>query len=265
MHYSIRTAVVAMFSIIAISLLTTQTNKATDKWTENELRYALRVATQDAAAVMMEESYLFDANAEVQDFAVDLERARNQFERSFFMNIGSNIDSNLINKMSVSLSGCAGYRYVYGIYGSGNKTVPFGYAYSDGTHYYEFTLGNKVFTTSLIDGSESTLDLNTLPEHYFNTEISNRNFRNLRVMKAINSFLNVFYQDDVNIVAKTGPDVQFDLAAIDYAENDPSVMTKISSIIDGPSYFAVVDIMDPRLQTLQRVISLGGAELKYTG
>ncbi len=268
MHYSIKTSIVAMLSIIVVSLILTQTNKATARWTENELRYALRVATQDAAAVMMKDTYLFGTNTETQDFDVDLEKAKAQFERSFFANIGSNIDSNLVNKMSITLSGYVGYRYVYGIYGSGSKTVPFGYTWYDGDSelLYEFTLGDKIFATNMGTGAESVLNLSALPERYFRSDISNKNFRNIRVMSAVNDFLNVFYGDSANIVASNaGTDIRFELAAMDYAENDPTVMTKISSMIDGPSFFAVVDIMDPRLQTLQRVISLGGAELKYAG
>lgn len=264
MNSFIKPVIVSFFALIAVLLMMFQTNVVTDRWTTDELNYALRTATWDATSVMMDDNYLFGTEEEPENFDIDLTRASSQFKDSFYRNIGSTVDANAVNDMNITLSGYAGYRYVYGVYGSGSETVPFGYTYTEGDTMYEFTLGDNIYTVNLADGMEDTLNLATLPENYFSATVSNENFRNITVMSSINNFLNVFYGDDANIVASNaGTGVRFELGTVDYAENDPAMMNNLSAVIDGPSFFAIVDIQDTRIDRLQRVMSIGAAELKY--
>ena len=121
---------------------------------------------------------------------------------------------------------------------------------------YEFTLGDNVYWTDFSTKTSGVRSLSAMPEHSFSSEINNNDFKNICIMNSINSFLNTFYGEKANataINAETG--VRFELAAIDYAEDDATTITKISSIIDGPSFFAVVDINNPLLDQMTRVIN----------
>lgn len=261
----LRPVATSLIVLMAISLLLMRTNTVTDEWSNDELDYALRVATQDATAVMMDHNFLFGIDEEESDFDIDLDYAYKQFESSFFRNIGSTVSENTVNKMSVALVGYAGYRYAYGMYGSGATTTPFPYSYYSDTDncIYEFTLGDKVFQTKLSTMTETTLLLSSLPENYFSTAVTNENFRTITVMSAITDFLNIFFSDGRNITAvNAGSGLRFDLGTVDYAEDDNTIMTKLSGVIDGPSFFAVVDCYDSRVDRVVRLFSLGAAEFK---
>lgn len=261
----LRPIATSLIVLMAVSLLLMRTNTVTDEWADDELDYALRVATQDATSVMMDHGFLFGIDEEESDFDIDLDYAYEQFKSSFFRNIGSTVSENTVNEMSVSLVGYAGYRYAYGMYANGTNTTPFPYSYysSADNCIYEFTLGDKVFQTNLSTMAETTLLLSTLPEHYFSTAVTNENFRTITVMSAITDFLNIFFSDGQNITAvNAGSGLRFDLGTVDYAEDDNAIMTKLSGVIDGPSFFAVVDCFDSRVDRVVRLFSLGAAEFK---
>ena len=134
--------------------------------------------------------------------------------------------------------------------------------YKDGK-LYEFTLGDKVFITDTTTGNESATLLSGMPEHFFSPTITNENFQRITVMKSINEYLNLFYSDEQNITAhNTGSGIDFELGLVDYAIDDPSVMNKLSAIIDGPGFFAVVDCFDTTMNQPYRLFSIGGSELK---
>lgn len=263
MQTIVKPVIATFFTFLAVTVLLTRTNAVTSAWSNDELDYALRVATQDAGAVMMDHSQIFGTDEESNDFTVDLKNASDQFERSFFVNIGSTLTENVVNKMSVSMAGYVGYRHIYGMYGNGATTAAFSYtAYKDGK-LYEFTLGDKVFVTNTASGAESETMLSSLPENFFSPSLSNENFRQVTVMKSINEYLNLFYSDKQNITAhNAGSGIDFELGLIDYAANDPSVMNKLSAMIDGPGFFAVVDCFDTTMNQPYRLFSLGGSELK---
>lgn len=260
----LKPVITAMAVLIAVTMILTRTDVVTNHWSNDELDYALRTATQDATAVMFDNDYMFGMDEEVSDFTVDLEKASNQFKESFFDNIGSTITENVVNEMNVSLSGFAGYRYIYAVYGTGQSTIPYGYTYYADNKMYEFTLGDKVFVTDLTTMDESELNIKDLNEHYFDSELTNENFRIVTIMTSINKFLNLFYSDNANIIAhNAGTGLEFNLGAVDYSVDDATVMEKMSSIIDGPSFFAVVDAYDTHTECMYRLFSLGAAELKY--
>ena len=263
MGHILKPIIVFLAALSLISLMMTSVNQTKNDWTNNELSYALRVATQDATQVVMDDNYIFDGDEEPIDFRIDLNKAAKQFKSSFYANIGSTVSPDSVNSMNITMYGYAGYRYVYGLFGSGTETIPFGYTYADGTTMYEFTLGDRVYVTDTSTGTETVLTLSTLPENYFSSTLNNINFRNFAVMNGINSFLNTFYGEKANTTAyNADTGVYFDLAAIDYAQDDATTITRISSIIDGPSFFAIVDINDAMIDRMVRVMSIGAAELK---
>lgn len=286
MQTIVKPVITALLALVAVTILITRTNVVTNQWSNDELDYALRVATQDATAVMMDKDYLFGAEEEASDFNIDLKAATAQFKRSFFDNIGSVLTDVHVNDMSVSLTGYAGYRYVYVTYASEDEpakgfeapmhsAVPFSYTYynaSDRT-IYEFTLGDKVYATDEDTGVKRELLLSDLAENYFDAKISNESFRDITVMQTINDYLTMFYPDYGD--SKYNPDnggkgltvynadygVRFELGLVDYAADDPTVMNRLSSVIDGPGFFAVVDCWDSSAEQMVRLLSMGGAEL----
>lgn len=262
MNSVVKPIITILVALIAISILLIRTTVTTNNWSNDELEYALRVATQDATAVMMDENYIFSDDNESSDFNIDLNKASKQFKRSFYANIGSVLTPVQMTDTNIALSGYVGYRYIYGIYSTGSQTAAFSYSYSMGNKLYEFTLGDKIYVTDLTTGTESTSQLSGLPENYFSSDVSNENFRKITVMKAINEYLTVFYSDEQNITAyNAGSGIEFDLGLIDYAENDPSIMTTLSAVIDGPGFFAVVDCWDSTTDQMVRLFSLSAAEL----
>lgn len=255
--------ITVFFAFIAVAMLLTRTNTVMNNWSNDELNYALRIATQDASAVLMDENQIIGTDEEVNEFHLDLDNASKQFKESFAVNIGSTLTENIVNDMSVSLSGYVGYRHIYGKYGNGSTAAAFSYTtYKDGK-LYEFTLGDKVFITDTTTGNESATLLSGMPEHFFSPTITNENFQRITVMKSINEYLNLFYSDEQNITAhNTGSGIDFELGLVDYAIDDPSVMNKLSAIIDGPGFFAVVDCFDTTMNQPYRLFSIGGSELK---
>lgn len=257
----VKPVITCLLAIMAVAVILTRTDTVTNQWTNDELDYALRIATQDATAVMMSDNYIFGEDEESGDFGIDLKKASNQFKSSFYANIGSTMTNVSVNDMSISLSGYIGYRNIYAIYGSGQPAAAFSYTHSDDNKIYEFTLGNKVYVTNRNTAEETVTYLSDYPDHFFDENLTNENFRQITVMRSINDYLTLFYSDSQNITAKNaGSGVEFDLGLIDYAEDDPSVMTKLSSVIDGPGIFAVVDCMDATTRQAVRILSLGAAE-----
>ena len=61
--------------------------------------------------------------------------------------------------------------------------------------------------------------------------------------------------------------MQFNLGTSDYAVSDINpdeygyIMTKMSAIIDGQGFFAIVDYNDSELDQMVRILSFGGSEL----
>ena len=263
MNTILKPVISVLLIMIAVSMLFLRTNTVTEKWSEGELDYALRTATQDATAVLIDNSHIFGMDEEAMDFTIDIEKATNQFRESFFKNIGSAINQEFINEMHVSLSGYVGYRYIYAQYPDGDTMLPFPYAHhhNDGK-LYEFTLGEKIFVTDLNTGDETTILMTDLSEHFFSSDMTNEEFREMTIMSTINNFLSVSYSDKANTTAyNAGSGMEFNLGIVDYAANDPSVMTKLSAVIDGPGFFAVIDYMDTHVNQLSRIVSFGGAEL----
>lgn len=256
--------------IMAVSLLLIRTETKTSDWTDDELNYALKIATQDATSVMMDSQYIFGIDNESEEFSVNLPLAYEQFKSSFFSNIGSTISATVVNEASVSLAGYAGYRHVAGIFADGQYAIPMSYTYYDDTTklIYEFTLGDRIYTTNTATMAQGELDMAALPAHYFHPTIDNKDFKNITVMSTINRFLDLAYQSDANVAKMTainhGTGVSFNLGLIDYASDDPSLLTTLSAVIDGPSFFAVVDCNDTKMQQVNRVLSIGAAELKLT-
>ena len=277
MHSILKPIIICLITLIGTSVILSTTKTTMVQESHDEFDYALRTATQDATASLIDGNYLFGTEEETADFKVNLTSASTQFVSSFHKNLGAVIPLSKVDDMNVALSGLIGYRYIYGQYSSGANTVPFSYCYTMGNKQYEFTLGDKVFVLDIgsVDPAtgkmvEEVKYLNgagpfpesNLAEHFFSTDMTNEEFKNFIIMTRINEFLTVFYSDRANVIAyNAGSGLQFNLGTVDYASDDKSVMTKLSAIIDGPGYFAVVDYFDTELDQMVRILSFGGSEL----
>lgn len=281
---SILKPVIACFiALIGVALLMAGVKTEVTKDTHDEFDYALRTATQDATACLIDDGYLFGREEEIQDFAINLDAASRQFVSSFHKNLGAVVPLSVVNDMNVAMCGVVGYRYVYAQYSTGNPTLPFSYCYTIGDKQYEFTLGDKVYvcdinitdpatgkmkeTVKYINNAGALPEYN-LPENFFSPDMTNSEFRDFIVMTRINEFLTVFYSDDANIIAcNAGSGLQFNLGTSDYAVSDINpdeygyIMTKMSAIIDGQGFFAIVDYNDSELDQMVRILSFGGSEL----
>lgn len=251
--------------LICITLLGAKTKSVTNEWTEEELSYALRTATQDATACMLNENYTIDGNeGELQNVVVDIEKATDEFEKSFALNIGAFVDPANINSMNIPLSGYVGYKQISGILSDGSSTQPYAYTYVDSVanKMYSFTLGDIFYSTNLSTYEEQELKISELPEHYFHAELINENFKTTIIMESISDFLTQFCGTEYDLVAyNVGSGLSFELGKTDYSQ-DPSMITEFAAVIDGPGYFAVADLMDPQLSGIPiRTFTFGGAEL----
>ena len=83
-----------------------------------------------------------------------------------------------------------------------------------------------------------------------------------------NTVMNNWSNDELNYALRIATQdasavlIDFELGLVDYAIDDPSVMNKLSAIIDGPGFFAVVDCFDTTMNQPYRLFSIGGSELK---
>lgn len=247
--------------LIIMGIMTSRTKMVTNEWAEDELTYALRVATQDATSVLMDENHTLDGNTDdMENIQVDLQRSLNQFQSSFHHNVGSYLNEVDITNMNIPLVGYVGYRYITGQLYDGSATMPFAYSYVKDGNVYNFTLGDTVYR--LNDTDETEFNLKTMSEHFFNAEQTNLQFRDFVVMSAISKYLTIYNTKDYSIVAQNaGSGLTFELGASDYA-GDPSVMTEFSAVIDGPGFFAVTDMMHSQTTGVPvRTFTFGGSEL----
>lgn len=248
---------------IVLGLMTARTKTVTNRWTEKELSYALRVASQDATSVLMDENYSLDGNTiDAENISVNLLRARNQFEQSFARNVGSHLNPDAISNMNLPLVGYVGYKYVFGYTYNGGATIPYAYTYVKGNTMYNFTLNTDTVYETDGNGSEQEKKISSYPEHFFSSNMTNQEFRSYTVMSAISKFLTIYNGTDTNLIAKNmGTTVEFELGRADYA-NDPSIMTTFAAVIDGPGFFAVTDILDAQPSGIPvRTFTFGGSEL----
>lgn len=65
--------ITVFFAFIAVAMLLTRTNTVMNNWSNDELNYALRIATQDASAVLMDENQIIGTDEEVNEFHLDLD------------------------------------------------------------------------------------------------------------------------------------------------------------------------------------------------
>ena len=248
---------------IMISLMTARTKIVTNRWTENELSYALRVASQDATSVLMDENYSLDGNTiDAENISVNLTRALTQFKNSFARNVGSHLNPDAISNMNIPLVGYVGYKYIFGHTYDGGSTIPYAYTYVKNNTMYNFTLNTDTVYVTAGNGEEQEQKLSSYPEHFFSANMTNQEFRTYTVMSAISKFLTMYNGEDVNLVAKNmGTTVQFELGRSDFSGN-PSIMTTFAAVIDGPGFFAVTDMIDPQVSGIPvRTFTFGGSEL----
>lgn len=269
MSTQVRSVASLFLIIIAITVLVTYARGALQDSAEDELNFALRVATQDATACMVEENYLFGFDTD-SELNVNLSSATTQFKRSFLENVASG----RVNDVDVAFSGIIDTWYIYGQYANGHKTLPYGYVFykkndiwniGDKTNVntqYEFSLGDTFRETNLGTGAVTTKSLKNLPEHYFSSLVSNKTFHDIAVMSSINDFLNECYDKGDNLtVRNAGTGLEFNLGLFDYAENNTSLMNNLPAVIDGPGYFAVADYYDSFINKRVRIFLIGSAEL----
>lgn len=285
---------------MSVRLMTT-----TNAWAEDELDYAIRSATVDATAVMVNEDYLMDGiRNDFEKVTVNLDRARAQFQNTLYRNLGVAVDQGEINSMNIPMVGFVGYRYIYGVFedsfvdevvkddlgnimydGAGNpvvrrvlkngaSTFPVSYIYtdyvSDDTYtIYNFTLGDKVYVTKVVGNreTEETWYLSkmaadpTKGEHFWDANLTNKQFANMTIMSTINDFLNMFSNSEYSLQAmNAGSGLNFNLGTTDYVGDDNSKITSWSSVIDGPGFFAIIDMFDAQQSGKIRTFVFGGAE-----
>lgn len=247
-----------------LCLMTARTKTVTNDWVEDELSYALRVASQDATSVLMDENHSLDGNTiDAENIAVNLDRAMEQFQESFSRNVGSHLNPDALSNMNVPLIGYVGYKYIIGQIYDGTPTIPYAYTcVKDGT-MYNFTLNDDTVYVTVGNGSEEEKKISEYPENFFSSEMSNEDFRTYTVMSAISKFLTMYNGSDVNLVAQSmGTSIQFELGRSDFADGDPAIMTNFAAVIDGPGFFAVTDLLDPQLSGIPvRTFTFGGSEL----
>ena len=274
MNNIVRPVASVLITLLAVTMLLTYGKQSMHSAAADELDYAMRVATQDATSKLMDENYLFGSDSSSQLFATDIEAAAKQFVASF----QRNTPSGRITDIDVSFSGVAGMWAIYGQYSNGSVTPPFGYTFyadldplqiGDRTQpdmLYEFSLGDAFRETDLTSGVTVDKKLCDLSEGYFSSRVSNGAFHDISVMFSINDFLNAFYSsEDANVsVRNAGNGLQFNLGLFDYADDSPAVLNNLSSVIDGPGYFAVVDYYDTYIDQRARVFSISSAELVRT-
>lgn len=258
----IKSVTIGMIVLMFFSLVGTRVQTVTNRQAEDELSYALRVATQDATSVLVDRNHMMDGKeGDTGNFRVNLDTAEKQFRKSFAKNIGSCVSPSAVNSMNIPLSGYAGYRCIVGRLIDGRETFPYAYTYVDANQIYNFTMGDTVYVTDVSNGTETTISLSGLAEHFFDADITNENFRTITIMNAISAFLSDFMSDTNNLmVLNTGSGLTFTLGGVDYTNVDPSQITQFSAVIDGPGYFAVTDLYDTQLGGRIRTFTFGGAE-----
>lgn len=257
-----RPIVTGMLVLMMITLTLGRVRVVTNDAATDEISYALRVATQDATAVMVDRNHMMDGEEmDNGNFRIDLDTASDQFIDSFYRNVGATVSRTTVNSMNLPLTGYVGYSYIYGQLSSGIVTFPYGYTYVKDRLVYNFTMGDAIIVTDPNTGAETNQSLSSLPEHFFSADISNENFRTITIMNTISKFLTDFNSTSDNLmVLNAGSGLSFTLGGVDYLESAPSVVVEFSSVIDGPGYFAIADFYDPQLDGRVRTFTFGGAE-----
>lgn len=270
MNTQVRSVAVMLLMIIASTILITFAKNSLHSSAEEELNYALRVATQDATVSMMDKNHLFGYDESGQTFDVNISAAAEQFERSFIENVASG----RVNEVDVAFSGIADQWYIYGQYANGHQTLPYGYVFckssdkwnlgdkTDQSIQYEFSLGYSFRETDLTTGTVTTKSLKDLPENYFSSIASNKIFHDATVMSSINGFLTECYTSTDNLTAiNAGTGLEFNLGLFDYTEDNSTLLNNLPAVIDGPGYFAIADYYDSFINQRVRIFSIGSAEL----
>lgn len=261
MNSIIKPIIAGLIVLTFFSLVGTRVQTVTNRDAENELSYALRVATQDATADMIDKNHMMDGIEGDGNFKIDLNAAETRFLKSFKCNIGSCVDASRVNSMNIPLSGYVGYKYIVGRLTDGTITFPFSYVHTIDDQIYNFTLGETVYVTDALTGVETEKKMSDFAENHFHSDISNKDFRTITIMQTISEFLSVFGSNPANLmVQNAGTGMTFTLGGVDYTNSDPSQLVEFSAVIDGPGYFAVTDMYDPQLGGRIRTVTFGGAE-----
>lgn len=253
---------VGMMVLMMMFLTLGRVKNVTNDNAEDEVSYALRVATQDATVAMIDKNHMMDGiNADTGNLAIKLDDADERFLQSFNMNIGATVEPVTITSMNLPISGYVGYRYIFGHLSNGTETFPYAYTHVKDGIIYSFTMGNTVYETNPATGEEITASLTDYPDGFFLAGTSNEDFRTITIMQSISDFLTMFTNDSSNLMmVNAGSGLMFQLGGVDFINHDPSQLVEFASVIDGPGYFAVVDFFDPQLNGQVRTFTFGGAE-----
>lgn len=259
---TLRPILIGMMVIMMMFLTLGRVRNVTNDNAEDEIAYALRIATQDATVAMIDKNHMMDGiNADTGNLAVKLDDADKRFLQSFNMNIGAAIKPVTITSMNLPVSGYVGYRYVFGRLSNGTETFPYAYSYAKDGVVYEFTMGDAVYETNAATGEIEVSSLSNYPEEFFLADTSNEDFRTITIMQSISDFFTMFTSDPSNLMmVNSGSGLTFQLGGVDFTNHDPSQLVEFASVIDGPGYFAVVDFFDAQLDGQVRTFTFGGAE-----
>lgn len=258
----LRPVVTGMLVLMMIMLTLGRVRTVSNDDATDEISYALRVATQDATAVMVDKNHMMDGiDMDNGNFRINLDIADEQFLNSFYRNVGATVSKSTVNSMNLPLTGYVGYKYVYGELADGTVSFPYGYTCVKDGLVYNFTMGDQIEVTDPNTGTIHSTSLASLSPNFFNPEISNENFRTITIMETISKFLTDFNSMPENLmVINAGSGLSFTLGGVDYLDSDPSEIVELSSVIDGPGYFAIADFYDLQLDGRMRTFTFGGAE-----
>ena len=257
-----RPVIAGMLVITAMLLTLGRVRIVTNESSTDEISYALRVATQDATAVMVDRNHMMDGiEMDNGNFRINLDTADEQFLDSFYRNVGAAVSKSTVNSMNLPLTGYVGYKYIYGELADGTASFPYSYTCVKNGLVYNFTMGDQIEVTDPNTGAISNVSLASLSPNFFHEDISNEDFRTITIMETISKFLTDFNSMPENLmVVNAGSGLSFTLGGVDYLGSDPSEIVEFSSVIDGPGYFAIADFYDPQLDGRMRTFTFGGAE-----
>ncbi|WP_281692851.1 hypothetical protein [Agathobaculum desmolans] len=257
-----RPVLVGMMVLMMMNLTLGRVCLVTNDRAEDEVSYALKTATQDATAVLIDQNHMMDGNEmDAGNFKINLDDADAQFKDSFARNVGAFVSPVTVTSMNIPLTGYVGYRYVYGHMADGTATFPYAYTTVKDDKVYGFTMGDAITVTNSSGGQESEVMLSALPEYFFHAEIKNADFRTITIMETISDFLTQFNATGNNLMMiNAGSGLMFQLGGVDFTNGDPSQLVNFSAVIDGPGYFAITDFFDPQLDKQVRTFTFGGAE-----
>lgn len=232
-----------------------------------ELSYALEVATYDATLTLMESrtsqsmNRYFDGS-QMDDFSVKHEIAYDEILETFNTSFDSNVRNGV--QYEIPVVGVATYdRLFFYIKNVGwSNGVLYTYFDPDTNLSYAFTLGEKFE----IHDYNSDITTNHTLSTYTGTveDMTIAQMKDYTIMKTYNDWLSWALNSESNLVARnTNVGVRIHFPTAEVAESGgKKVYISDQNIIHSPGVFGVVDQIYSGSNVKHRLIDFGGAELE---